>query len=61
MELIVNYLFFYIGKFFWIILRKMHLVSEEFGDWGYVALGFVIFLIALIASIFLMGVLYGNE
>ena len=54
-ELVVNYLFLYLGKGCWRLLKFVGLVSNEFGTWGYVALGFSVFLLLLLPLIFLFG------
>jgi len=61
LELIIDYFFYYIGRFSWIFLKKLKIVSNEFGDWGYVALGFVVFILLVLVIIFSVGALYGND
>lgn len=53
-ELVVNYVFLFLGRGCWRLLKLVGLVSNELGTWGYVALGFVVFLV-LLPLIFIFG------
>lgn len=58
MDIIFNYIFFFLGRFAWKILKISGLVVQEFGDWGYVALGLVVFILIVLASIISLGGLW---
>lgn len=57
MDFIFNYVFFYLGRFAWKILKGSGLVVQEFGDWGYVALGLVVSIFIILISIIVLGAL----
>lgn len=51
-------IFYAIGKGFWWGLRKIRIPIAEFGHWGYVALGIVVFIVLVVVAFFVAGSLY---